>query len=387
MILISDQRSTVLFEGEELCLPVFLDHQSTTPLAPDVKQVMDEAFAVPGNAQSKTHAFGLDAADRIETARRQVANLIGADADEIHFTSGATQANQTILQAAANNCDHPGHFICLKTEHTSLLSPQEELLGKGHQITFLPVRENGRLDLAVLEAAIRPETCLVSIQAANNEIGTLQDISSIGALCKERNIPFHSDGVQAVATEHLDVKSLHLDAISLSAHKIYGPQGIGALYVKRGLFSASLPKPDGTPATALIAGFGKASDLAHINRGKDKAHLLTLSGLLKEALSRELGDNIVFNGDQINKIPGCLNVSFKGVSAEDLLFECPSLALSTGSACLSAEGETSHVLKAIGLDATSYDSTLRIGLGRYVTEKEARYAASILVSAYRRLKG
>ena len=386
MSLISDQQSTVLFEGEELSLPIFLDHQSTTPLAPDVKEVMDDAFAVPGNAQSKSHAFGLDAAERIETAKEQVAKLIGADADEIYFTSGATQANQIILEAAANNCDNPRHFICLKTEHASLLSAQKELVRVGHQVTFLPVQENGRLDLADLEAAIRPETCLISIQTANNEIGTLQDISSIGALCKDHDIPFHSDGVQAAATEHLNVKSLHLDAMSLSAHKIYGPQGIGALYVRRGLFSESLPKPLGTPATALIAGFGKASDLAHTNREKDKAHLFTLSGILKETLIRELGEDVFFNGDQTKRIPGCLNVSFKGVSAENLLFECPSLALSTGSACLSAEGETSHILKAIRLDASAADCTLRIGLGRYVTEKETRYAASILVSAYKRLR-
>ncbi len=386
MSLISDQQATVLFEGEDLHLPIFLDHQSTTPLAPEVKQVMDDAFAVPGNAQSKTHAFGLDAAERIETAREQVANLIGADADEIHFTSGATQANQIILKAAANDCEHPRHFICLKTEHASLLSAQQELVRKGHQATFLPVKENGRLDLAVLEAAIRPETCLVSIQAANNEIGTLQDINSIGILCKEHNIPFYSDGVQAVATERLDVKSLHLDGMSLSAHKIYGPQGIGALYVRRGLFSESLPKSEGTPATALIAGFGKASDLAHTNREKDKAHLLKLSGILKETLTRELGDDIAFNGDPVKRIPGCLNVSFKWVSAEDLLSETPELALSTSSACLSAEGEISLVLKAIGLDAAAADSSLRIGLGRYVTERESRYAAIILANAYRRLR-
>ncbi|MEP3247420.1 MAG: cysteine desulfurase family protein [Sneathiella sp.] len=384
MTLISDHTETVSFKGEEIRLPLFLDHQSTTPLAPDVKAAMLDAMEFPGNAQSKSHVFGLHAADIVQRARQQVADLIGAEIDEIHFTSGATAANHHVLCQAACASEKPAHFISITSEHNSILSTFDALKQEGHTITLLPIKPDGKLSLEALEEALTPETALVSIQAANNETGVLQDLKRIGEICDSRAVPLHTDAVQALPTEKVDVTENKISSMSLSAHKMYGPQGIGALYVQRELNTTLRPAIEGTPPTSLIAGFGIACDLAHKCRTKDHAHLFALSNRLISLLKQDLAGDITLNGDQSSRLPGCLNVSFSRVSAEDLLLELPMLALSTGAACLSSSGAPSHVLAAMGITAAQSNSTIRIGLGRYVTEIEIEYAANMLIDAYRR---
>ncbi len=270
------------------------------------------------------------------------------------------------------------------SEHNSVLSAFEILKQEGHSVSLLPVNSNGKLSLTDLEEALTSKTTLVSIQTANNETGVLQDLKRIGEICANRAVTLHTDAVQALATEKVDVTENNISSMSLSAHKMYGPQGIGALYVRRDLNPALKPTIKGTPSTALIAGFGAACDLAYKHRTKDHAHLFALSNRLISLLKQDLAGDITLNGDQASRLPGCLNMSFSGVSAEDLLLEIPMLALSTGSACLSSSGSPSHVLTAMGLTAAQSNSAIRIGLGRYVTEIEVEYAANMLIDAYRR---
>ncbi len=385
MTLVADHTETIMHKGEEIHLPLFLDHQSTTPLAAQAREAMWHAFEFPGNAHSKTHIFGLDAADLIEHARGQVADLIGARADEIHFTPSATASNHQLLYQVARSSNKSAHFVTLNSEHNSIIETCVSLRQAGYAVTFLPVQANGRLDLTLLDTAIKPETRLVSIQAANNETGVLQDLEEVNKFCINRNIPFHTDAVQALGTQKIDVEN-GIACMSISAHKIYGPQGVGALYVRSDLGDSLCPKPAGTPATALIAGFGAASELVCISREQDHAHLLTLSTLLMSILTEELGNDVSLNGDRNLSIPSCLNIMFAGVAAEDLLLQVPALGLSTNSACLSSSGARSHVLQAMGLDATQSESSIRIGMGRYLTANEVDYAANMLVDAYRSLR-
>ncbi|MBL4907601.1 MAG: cysteine desulfurase [Sneathiella sp.] len=394
MSLISDHTETVVYKGANIKLPLFLDYQSTTPLAPQVHEVLVAALKVPGNSASSTHIFGLDAKEKIEKAKEQIADLIAARPDEIIFTSGATEANNLALLGYARQFKGKGHIISVETEHNSVLSALNELNDEGFDVTYLPVEKDGRLSLKKLEAALSAQTILVSIHAANNETGTLQEIEKIGALCRTRKITFHTDAVQALSTKSIDVIQNEITLLSLSGHKLYGPQGIGALYVKRGTpFVSSSQGGEhqqniraGTLPTALIAGLGEACQLAKECRNKDDQQLLHLSAIVKDKLKSELGDEIQFNGNQRARIPGCLNFTFKDIDAEDLLLSNPSLALSTGSACASTSHAPSHVLLAMGLSASEANGTVRMGLGRYVTEIEADFAASLLVEAYRKMK-
>ncbi len=393
MSLLSDQKTTVIYKGVEINLPLYLDHQSTTPLAPEVRDVFLNMIDNPGNAASTTHLFGLNAKEKIETAKKQVADLICAEPDEIIFTSGATEANNLALLGYARNFPDKGHIISLRIEHSSVLAPLKQLEAEGFRITYLPVEKNGRLLFENLEKAITSDTILISIQAANSEIGTMQDLRKISALCNSRNIPFHTDAVQALATEQIDVQRNNITFLSLSGHKLYGLQGIGALFVKRGtplspvLFGGDQQSTvrSGTQPTALIASLGEACRLVMEQRTNDTKHLFGLSSQLANNLKSELGENILINGPPENRIPGCLNFTLKNIEAEDLLLEMPTLALSTGSACTSASGSPSHVLLAIGLSATEASRTIRIGLGRYVTEIEVEYAANLIIQTYNKM--
>ncbi|OUR78636.1 hypothetical protein A9Q83_07100 [Alphaproteobacteria bacterium 46_93_T64] len=390
MDLIDKHSKIVQFEGQDILLPLFLDHQSTTPLAPEVREKMLEVMATPGNSESSSHAFGIHAQEIILEAQREVANLINAHPDEIIFTSGATEANNLAIFGSMGDGSPEDKLITTKIEHSSILAPALALERNGCQISRLPLGSDGRLDISTLESKISTGTSLVSIQTANNEIGTLQNISQIGKICEKSGVAFHTDAAQALNSQVIDVKRDSVTFLSLSGHKIYGPQGIGALFVKRGTKLAALIVGgdqqngirSGTLPTALIAGLGAACKLTRQNRAEFDQHLQKTSNLLKQELRDKLGANIQFNGALNAQILGCISVTFKDIDAEDFLLEMPEIALSTGSACASQNIGPSHVLSAIGLDPTTVSQTVRIGLGRYVTETEARFAANLLAKTY-----
>ncbi len=391
MELISRHQKTIEFEGQDIHLPLFLDHQSTTPLAPQVRSLMLEVMAFPGNAESDSHVFGFQAQAIIQNAKAEVAALINAYPDEIIFTSGATEANNLALHGPLSLRPNTETLLTTQIEHSSILTTAQALEKRGHKLCQLPVAQDGTLDVSKLQTAIAStEVALVSVQMANNEIGTLQNIFEIGALCQKANILFHCDAVQAATTQTIDVKRDQLSLLSLSSHKIYGPQGIGALFVKRGTPLSPVilgggqqeNRRAGTLPTALIAGFGEASRLARQCRDTDRKHLMHISNLFKKELRHQLGANIQFNGSETSHIPGCISATFTGIEAVDLLLEIPELALSTGSACASHAATPSHILTALGLDAKTAGSTVRIGLGRYVTETESRYSANLIAKTY-----
>ncbi|GLQ06142.1 cysteine desulfurase IscS [Sneathiella chinensis] len=382
-----------MFEGAEIHLPLFLDHQSTTPLAPEVRDTLFQTYEQPGNQDSLTHAFGHAARQTVQKAKRHIAALISAHADEIIFTSGATEANNLALFGLVTPPYAGKQVITTPIEHSSILSPLKEMEKQGLTVTFAAVDGQGRVSLTDLESKISGQTALVTIQSANNEIGTIQPLSRIAALCAAHGVPFHTDAVQAAATEKIDASLPGLTALSLSAHKLYGPQGIGALFIRRGtslsptLFGGDQQnsRRPGTLPTALIAGFGTAAKLAHQNRDHDHHSLASLAQRLRDILIQNPHVDVRFNGDPDNRLPGCLSLTFGRIEAEDLILEMPELAISTGSACLSSSGGPSHVLTAIGLSPEEAGRTVRIGLGRYVTETECAFAASIIVAAYERL--
>lgn len=385
MDLTEEHSRTVTYKGEVLQLPLFLDNQSTTPVARQVQEVIKSTFATPGNAASRTHIFGVQATQKIETARKQVAALINAHPDEIFFTSSATEANRIALKEFVYSLGTKGQIISLMTEHNSVLNPLEQLKKEGYEVILLPVQKNGLLDLDLLEKTLSSSTALVSIQAANSEIGTLQDIDKIAALSHSRNIPFHTDAVQAAGTQRIDTSKHGITLLSLSAHKLYGPQGVGALYVRRECRFKPVLETS-TPPTALIAGFGEACRLSIQKKQEENLRLLKMSKQFISRLKDKLGQDIWINGHLELRIPGCLSIGFRGIEAEDLLFNMSALALSTGSACNSASNAPSTVLKALGVSSIDASSVIRVGLGRYVTEIEADYAANLLAQTYIEMK-
>lgn len=377
--------------------PIYLDFQATTPTDPRVVEAMLPFFHEKfGNPHSAHHAYGQEAEEAVEIARRHVASLIGAEPREIVFTSGATESNNLAIKGAARfHKDRKSHIITLPTEHKCVLECCRRLEGEGFRITFLPVNSEGLLDPAHLEEAIGEDTLLVSVMAANNEIGTLQPIAEIGAICRERGVLFHSDAAQAVGKVPIDVNEARVDLLSISGHKLYGPMGIGALYVRRrprvrllaemdgggqerGLRSGTLPAP-------LCVGLGEACRIAASEMVSEAARLTTLRDVLLQHLSRSL-EGVVLNGPRERRLPGNLNVSFLGVTAEALIEAVPEVAVSTGSACTSASVEPSYVLKALGLAADRARSGLRIGLGRRTTAEEVERAADLMIAAVKRLR-
>lgn len=369
-------------------LPIYLDYAATTPVDPRVAEKMipylTELF---GNPASSSHRFGWQAEEAVENARREIALLIGADAKEIIFTSGATEADNLALKGAAHFYASKGkHLITVKTEHKAVLDTMRELEREGFEVTYLNVQENGLLDLNELKNAIRPDTSLVSVMWVNNEIGVIQDIAAIGAICDEHGIIFHVDAAQAAGKVEIDVKTNHIGLMSLSAHKIYGPKGIGALYVRRkprvrleaqmhgggherGFRSGTLP-------THQIVGMGEAYRLARLEMQADNAHALALRehflNLIKDI------DEVYINGDLQHRVAQNLNISFNFVEGESLIMAVKDIAVSSGSACTSASLEPSYVLRALGRNDELAHSSLRITFGRFTTVEEVEYAASLL---------
>ena len=358
----------------------YLDNQATTPLDPRVLDAMMPYMTGKfGNPHSRSHAFGWEAEDQIEKARESVANLIGASAKEIIFTSGATESNNLAIKGVASYNPAKKHIITTSTEHKCILASCRHLEDSGYAVTYLPVQTDGLISLSELEQAIRPDTAMVSIMAVNNEIGVIQPIEEIGKLCRSKGVLFHTDGAQAVGKIPLDMK--HIDLMSISGHKLYGPKGIGALYIRRRNPRVRMrPQIDGggqerglrsgTLATPLVVGLGRAAEIALVEMERDRRHIDALSQRLYNGLTSRLPD-VTLNGSFSKRYCGNLNMSFSCVEGESLLMGLSKqIAISTGSACTSASLEPSYVLKALGLGDDLAHSSLRFGLGRYTTEEQ-----------------
>lgn len=361
--------------------PVYLDYQATTPCDPRVVEKMLPYFTEHfGNAHSASHAFGWQAEEAGELAREQIAALIGAEAKEIIFTSGATEANNLAIKGLAHAHGMArNHLITLATEHKCVLESFARLESQGYRLTILPVQPDGLLDLSLLEASLTPETLLVSVMAVNNEIGVIQPLAEIGALCRARGVYFHSDAAQALGKIPLDVKSLPVDLLSLSSHKLYGPKGVGALYVRRRPRVRLAPEIDGggqerglrsgTLPTPLLVGFGEACRIAALEMDAEQLRLRALRDRLFQGINGRL-PGVGLNGHRDRRIAGNLNLSFAWVEGDRLLRDLTDIAVSTGSACSAASLEPSYVLRALGLNSELAHASLRIGLGRFTSESD-----------------
>lgn len=379
-------------------LPIFMDNNSTTRLDPRVLEAMMPYLTeVYGNAASRSHAFGWQAEEAVDKARAQVAALIGASPKEIVFTSGATESDNLAVKGVAHQYREKGnHIITTTIEHKAVIDSCKALEREGFDVTYLPVDKTGLINLEELKAAITDKTTLVSIMWANNEIGTIQPIEEIGKICRERGVIFHCDAVQAIGKLPLDVKTMPVDLISISGHKIYGPKGVGALYVRRrrprvrivaemdgggherGMRSGTLNVPG-------IVGLGAALEVAGQDMQKDWEHSLTLRNRLHEGLSAQLKD-IYLNGHPEHRLAGNLNISFAYVEGESLLMALKDLAVSSGSACTSASLEPSYVLHAIGVGDDLAHTSIRFGIGRFNTEEEVDYVINLIVEKVNRLR-
>ena len=376
--------------------PVYLDYAATTPVDKRVAEKMipylTETF---GNPASNSHAFGWTAEEAVEKARADIAALINADSKEIVFTSGATESDNLAIKGAANFYKTKGkHLITVKTEHKAVLDTMRELERQGFEVTYLGVQENGLIDLEELKAAIRNDTILISVMWVNNEIGVVQDIPAIGEICRERKIIFHVDAAQACGKVPVDVEAAKIDLLSMSGHKVYGPKGIGALYVRRkprirleaqmhgggherGFRSGTLP-------THQIVGMGEAFRIAKEELAQDTAHYLKLRNIFLKGI--EGIEEVYINGDLEHRAPNNLNVSFNFVEGESLIMAVKELAVSSGSACTSASLEPSYVLRALGRNDELAHSSLRITFGRMTTEEEVQFAAELIKSKIGKLR-
>jgi cysteine desulfurase len=374
--------------------PIYLDYQSTTPVDPRVLEAMLPWFTERfGNPGSVTHPYGREAEAAVERARAQVAALIGAEGREIVFTSGATEANNLALKGAARfHRDERDHVVTLATEHKCVLESARALEREGFRVTILPVEPDGMVDLAQLEAALDERTGVVSVMAAHNEIGVLQPLAEIGALCRARGILFHTDAAQAFGKIPLDVDAMAIDLLSISGHKTYGPKGVGALYVRRRPRARIAPLQDGggqerglrsgTLPTPLIVGLGEAAEIAGNEMLGEAERLLALRERFLSGI-RAAVPSVRLNGDPVRRLPANLNLTFPGIGALELMEACPGLALSTGSACTAAEVEPSYVLRALGISDELGRSSLRIGLGRFTSEGDVDFAVDALAAAVR----
>jgi cysteine desulfurase len=379
-------------------LPIYMDYHATTPVDPRVVDAMLPFFSEHfGNAASRNHAFGWEAEEAVETARRQVADLIGANPKEIIFTSGATESNNLAIKGVAEMYREKGnHIITCVTEHKAVIDTCKKLEKQGGRVTYLPVQKDGRIDLDDLRAAITDKTILITIMAANNEIGVLQPIAEIGAIAKEKGILFHTDAVQMVGKVPFSVTDLKVDLASMSAHKIYGPKGVGALYVRRRNPRVLLAEQisggghergmrSGTLNVPGIVGLGKAAAIAQAEMATEGERLRLLRDRLNKKLHANL-DELYINGSMDFRLPHNLNVSFAYVEGESLLMGINDVAVSSGSACTSASLEPSYVLKALGAGDDLAHSSIRFGLGRWTTEEEVDYVVEKLTTVVRRLR-
>ena len=378
--------------------PVYLDNNATTRTDPRVVEAMLPYFTEKyGNAASRHHVFGRQAEDAVEQAREQVARLIGASPKEIVFTSGATESDNLAVKGVAGMYRRKGnHIITQATEHKAVLDPCKRLEREGFRVTVLPVDRFGRVTPEQVAETLTEQTILVSVMAANNEVGTLQPIHAVGRLCKERGVLFHTDAVQAAGREPLDVEEMGIDLLSLSAHKMYGPKGVGALYVRRRDPRVRLePMFDGggqegglrsgTLAVPNVVGFGTACELCRQELAAEAERLRRLRERLRRDIMDRLGD-VTLNGHPTERLPGNLSLSFAWVRSEALLMALRDIAVSSGSACTYANLEPSHVLRALGLDEELALSTLRFGLGRFTTEEEVDTVSGAVVEAVNRLR-
>jgi len=381
-----------------LKFPIYFDNQATSPMDPRVLEAMLPYFTERfGNAASRNHKYGWEAEEAVELGRKQIADLIGASPKEIVFTSGATESNNLAIKGAAYMYREKGdHIITAVTEHKAVIDTCKRLEKDGFKVTYLPVKKDGLIDLDQLRAAITGKTTLVSIMAANNEIGVLQPIGEIGAIAREKGILFHTDAVQAVGKVPFDVNASNVHLASLTAHKIYGPKGVGALYVRRrnprvlltplidgggherGMRSGTLNVPG-------IAGFGKAAEICRLEMATEGARIRAMRDRLNRKLHEAL-DELYVNGSMEHRLPGNLNISFAYVEGESLLMGINDVAVSSGSACTSASLEPSYVLKALGAGDELAHSSIRFGLGRFNTDEEVDYVVAKLVSVVSKLR-
>ena len=380
-------------------LPIFMDYHSTTPVDPRVLEEMLPYFHEKfGNAASRSHAFGWTAEEAVDYARERIAKLIGAQSEkEIVFTSGATESNNLALKGVAEFYRDKGdHLVTTVTEHKAILDTCKRLEKDGFRVTYLSVGKDGRVDPDDVKKALTDKTILVSIMLANNEIGTVQPLAEIGKLTREKGVLFHSDAVQGVGKVDFDVQKMNVDLASLTAHKMYGPKGVGALYVRRSKPRVRLVAQmdggghergmrSGTLNVPGIVGFGKAADIM-AKEGKDEAKkLLGLRERLRQKLMGAL-EEVYVNGSMEHRLPGNLNVSFNFVEGEAMMMAIKDVAVSSGSACTSASLEPSYVLRALGVGDELAHSSIRFGLGRFNTEEEVDYVADLVIAKVKHLR-
>ncbi|MBF7981535.1 MULTISPECIES: IscS subfamily cysteine desulfurase [Rahnella] len=379
-------------------LPIYLDYSATTPVDPRVAEKMMQCLTLDGtfgNPASRSHRFGWQAEEAVDVARNQIAELINADPREIVFTSGATESDNLAIKGAAHAQREKGkHIITSQTEHKAVLDTCHQLETEGFEVTYLAPQADGFITPAAIEAAMRPDTILVSIMQVNNEIGVVQDIATIGELCRSRGVLFHVDATQSVGKIDIDLSELPVDLMSFSAHKIYGPKGIGALYVRRkpkvrieaqihgggherGMRSGTLP-------VHQIVGMGEAYRIAREERVTEVDRLTMLRDRLWKGI--QALDHVFMNGSAKHAAPNILNVSFAGIEGESLIMALKDLAVSSGSACTSASLEPSYVLRALGINEELAHASLRFSLGRWTTEEEIDYAIALVVKSVRRLR-
>jgi cysteine desulfurase len=377
--------------------PIYFDYLATTPVDPRVAGAMAECLTLDGtfgNPASRSHRYGWEAEMRVENARRDVAELIGADPREIVWTSGATESDNLAIKGVLRAADERGHIVPSAIEHKAVLDSCRHLESRGVAVTYLAPGPDGLIDPAAVAAALRDDTRLVTIMHANNEIGTVNDIAAIGAVAREAGVPFHVDAAQSAGKLPLDVGELPVDLLSLSAHKFYGPKGAGALYVRRQARLALVPQMHGggherglragTLATHQLVGMGTAAALARAGLAEEAERLTGLRDRLQAGLEA-IGD-VTVNGHSADRLPGALNVAVGGVEGETLLLSLKDLALSTGSACTSASVEPSYVLRALGLPDELAHSSLRFGLGRFTTAEEVEHAIAQVAASVRALR-
>ena len=376
---------------------IYLDNQATTPLDPEVFSAMSPWFTEKfGNASSRNHTYGWEAEEAVEIARESVAAIIGSLPKEIIFTSGATEANNIALQGAAKNYQNQGrHIITLKTEHKAVIDVCQHLSEDGFDITYLPVDKDGMLNVNKFEDAIRDDTIFASVMHVNNEIGVIQPIKELGAICKNKNVLFHVDAAQSVGKIPLNIDDMGIDLLSISAHKFYGPKGVGALYIRRkdprvqlqpvmfgggherGVRSGTLPVPN-------IVGMGRACDLAADVMNEENLKITTLRDALLQGIRDENPKTLV-NGSMEKRVAGNLNMSFPGVNNEAIIAAIPEIAISSGSACTTSTMEPSHVLLALGMSKEEAYSSLRFGIGRFNTEKDIHIAVKSINGCMKKL--
>jgi cysteine desulfurase len=389
----SEKRLSAASSG--LKLPIYLDSHATTPVDPRVLDEMIPYFSEQfGNAASRNHSFGWTADEAVKAARRRAANLLRASPDEIVFTSGATESDNLAIKGVAESYRGKGnHIITATTEHKAVLDSCHHLEQGGFRVTYLPVQTDGLIDLAALERALDDQTILVTIMAANNETGTLQPIAEIGKVCRERDVVFHTDAAQAAGKIPLNVDEQNIDLLSISAHKFYGPKGVGLLYVRNGMKLSPIidgggherGMRSGTLNVPGIVGLGKACEICQEDMPEESAQTAALRDRLRDKILAGL-NGVAINGSSERRLPGNLNVSFAGIEGEELLTALDGIAVSSGAACTSAHIEPSYVLKALGLSDELAQASLRFGIGRFNTEAEIDYVADRVINAVRQLR-